>query len=151
MDNEIIYAIAGIAVLIIIIILTLYSGATNNVKSKEDKRGEILSAYKKQLREALAPLKNDKESRITMKSSLLKKFSDELSLNIFFDKSEWLLCNLVDDTLFEQVLRQFLLLISPFRIVICISVQRLRSFFYDKLGGLRQWNLPIVEQNPNER
>lgn len=58
------------------------------VKSKAQKRNEILSEYKKQLQEALKPLEGDSESLNKKKSSLLKTYSDELARNIFFDQDE---------------------------------------------------------------
>ena len=88
MDIEIIYSIVGIVIFIAIIIFTLKSDVTTQVQSKEEKQYEIINQYKKELREALEPLKNDQKARMAKKSQLLMKFSDELSLNIFFDQSE---------------------------------------------------------------
>jgi|FLOH01.1.fsa_nt_gi hypothetical protein len=88
MDSVIVYALAGIVILIVMIVLTVRGGTIKVVQSKEDKRVEIVSGYKKQLKEALAPHGNDKQARITIKNRLLKKFSDEISQNIFFDKNE---------------------------------------------------------------
>lgn len=88
MDNEIIYALTGIVVLLLVIIFTLKNTPKKQVKAKEEKRYEIINDYKNKLREALAPLENNKEAMLAKKSELLKKFSHELSLNIFFDKNE---------------------------------------------------------------
>ena len=88
MDSEIIYSIAGVVIFIIIIFLTLRSDVSQAVQSKEEKRYEIVNGYKKQLNDALFPLKDDKKARVAKKAQMLKRFSDELSLNIFFEKSE---------------------------------------------------------------
>ena len=88
MDSEMIYSILGVLIFIMIVVLTLRSDVTQAVQSKEEKRYEIVNVYKKELNEALAPLGNDTQARIDKKSELLKKFSDELSVNIFFDSSE---------------------------------------------------------------
>ncbi|NOQ29747.1 MAG: hypothetical protein GQ570_01360 [Helicobacteraceae bacterium] len=56
------------------------------VQTKEQKRAEILSNYKNELESALEECEN--ENRVAIKSKLLKKFSQELAFNIFFDKSE---------------------------------------------------------------
>ena len=88
MDIEIIYSLIGIAVLVVVIIFTLKKSPTSNVQTKEGKKQQIINDYKKELREALEPLKNDREVLVRKKSELLKKFSNELALNIFFDKDE---------------------------------------------------------------
>ena len=84
----IIYSLIGIVALILVIIITLRGGNVKEVKTKNQKRAEILDGYKLELQKALSPLKNDKEAKVSKKSSMLKKFSDELSRNIFFDKNE---------------------------------------------------------------
>ena len=88
MDGETLYAIFGIAVFCVIIFLTLRGGTVTKTQTKEEKKYEILDRYKKELRVALEPFKDDKQKRILKKSELLKRFSDELSRNIFFDNSE---------------------------------------------------------------
>lgn len=88
MDNIIIYSFIAIVILILVIVITLRGANPKEVKTKNQKRAEILDAYKFELQKALAPLKDDKKAKVSKKSSLLKKFSDELSRNIFFDKSE---------------------------------------------------------------
>ncbi|MEA1956021.1 MAG: hypothetical protein U9N02_05965 [Campylobacterota bacterium] len=88
MSDEIMYSLIGIVILIFIILAVLKNGATSQVQTKEEKRKEIINSYKKELREALEPLKNDKQKRMSKKSELLKQFSNELSRNIFFDASE---------------------------------------------------------------
>ena len=88
MDNEIIYSITGIITLIFVIIATLKGDSNQDVKTKEQKKAEILTEYRDELQKAIDPLKNDKKAILAKKTSLLKKFSDELSRNIFFDNSE---------------------------------------------------------------
>ncbi len=88
MDSEVIYAVGGIIGFIIIIIMVLRSNPSQIIKTKDEKREEILRDYKKQLRDTLAPYKDEKNARISKKSMMLKKFSDELALNIFFDNTE---------------------------------------------------------------
>ncbi len=88
MDIEYIYTVVGALIFIVILIVVLKSDVTKQVQSKEEKRYEIISKYRAQLNKELAPLKDDKEAYIAKKNQLLKIFSDELSLNIFFDKSE---------------------------------------------------------------
>lgn len=88
MDNIIVFSFLGILALIFVIIATLRGSNTKVVKTKEQKRVEIIATYKLELQKALEPLENNKDARIAKKSSLLKKFSDELSRNIFFDKNE---------------------------------------------------------------
>jgi peptidoglycan hydrolase CwlO-like protein len=88
MDSEIIYSLAGIVIFILIIIFTLRSDAANEIQSKEQKRQQIINEYKKQFRTALEALDGDRDAILAKKSELLKKFSDELSMNIFFDKEE---------------------------------------------------------------
>lgn len=57
-------------------------------KSKEAKRAEIIASYKKELTDVVASCKDDRKTAILKKTELLKKFSLELSTNIFFDKKE---------------------------------------------------------------
>ena len=88
MDNEIIYSIIGIITLIFVIIAAIKGDNNQDVKTKEQKKAEILTEYRDELQKAIEPLKNDKKAILAKKTSLLKKFSDELSRNIFFDNSE---------------------------------------------------------------
>ncbi|MCD4668051.1 MAG: hypothetical protein K8R44_05620 [Sulfurimonas sp.] len=88
MDVEMIYSIFGIVGLIMIVIFTFRSDVGKQVQTKEQKRDSIITEYKKELYESLIVLNDDKQARLDKKSKLLKKFSDELSLNIFFDKNE---------------------------------------------------------------
>lgn len=88
MDSEIIYSLGGIVIFILIIIFTLRSSPTSRVQSKEQKCQEIIQQYRQQLRSALEPLEADNEAMQAKKSELLKKFSNELSRNIFFDQDE---------------------------------------------------------------
>ena len=88
MDSEIVYSLVGIVIFIFIIFVTFRSSSINEIKTKEEKRYQIIDEYKKQLRVALEPLQNDKKAMIAKKSELLKKFSNELAMNIFFDNDE---------------------------------------------------------------
>lgn len=88
MDNEIIYSLVGIATLILVIIATLKGDNTQTVKTKQQKRAEILEQYKSELQKALTPLKNNPKAAVTKKTTLLNKFNSELARNIFFDKDE---------------------------------------------------------------
>ncbi|WP_373034608.1 hypothetical protein [Sulfurimonas sp.] len=88
MESEIVYSVIGIVIFIVIIVMTLRSDVVEIVQSKEEKRADIINGYKKELLEALEPLRDDTEARVAKKSEMLKKFSNELSLNIFFDKDE---------------------------------------------------------------
>ncbi len=88
MDGEIIYSVVGVLLFLIIAYFTLRSEKSQDIQSKEEKRYAIINGYKKELQDALSPLKDDREARVVKKSELLKRFSNELSLNIFFDKSE---------------------------------------------------------------
>lgn len=88
MDLEIVYALLGILILVVVIVLTLRSGSKQHVQSKSQKRDQILNEYEKELQESLEPIKGDKKLYVEKKSELLKKLSSELSRNIFFDGSE---------------------------------------------------------------
>jgi hypothetical protein len=88
MDSEIIYSGVGIVIFVIIIVMTMRSNVVEIVKSKEEKKTDIINRYKQELKTALAPLVDDKDAKVSKKSELLKRFNDELSLNIFFDKDE---------------------------------------------------------------
>lgn len=85
MDFETLYTIAGIGAFGAIVFFTLRDTEAAKVQTKEEKKYEILSAYKKELREALELLGDDNEARIAKKKELLQKFNQELSMNIFFD------------------------------------------------------------------
>ncbi|MDA3907604.1 MAG: hypothetical protein PF437_00810 [Sulfurimonas sp.] len=88
MDSEIIYSALGIVIFIIIVVITMRSNVVEIVQSKEEKRADIINGYKQELKVALDPLEDDEQARVAKKSEMLKKFSGELSLNIFFDKDE---------------------------------------------------------------
>jgi hypothetical protein len=83
-----IYVLIGVIIFSSVAYLVLRSSDRSQVQTKEEKRFEILNAYTKELREALEPLGSDKEARIAKKQELFKRFSAELSQNIFFDNSE---------------------------------------------------------------
>ena len=88
MDSEIIFSLLAIAVLIIVIVITLKQTNTNQVRSKANKKIDIIDGYKKRLRDELLLLSGDSEAIKSKKSALLKEFNMELSRNIFFDKDE---------------------------------------------------------------
>lgn len=88
MDSEIIYAIGGIVVFILIIIFTLNKDPLRAVKTKQQKRDELIASYKDMLQKELDLLKNDEQARVIKKSFMLKKINDELAMNIFIDNSE---------------------------------------------------------------
>ena len=86
MDSQILYSLAGIVIFILIIIFTLRSGETDGTQTKEQKKQQIINGYQEELISTLKPL--DGEIMLAKKTELLKKYSDELSRNIFFDKEE---------------------------------------------------------------
>ena len=88
MDSETIYAVGGVIVFLVVAMFILRSNPSVVINTKDEKRDEILGKYKKELRESLASLGDDKEARVAKKSELLKRFSSELSSNIFFDQIE---------------------------------------------------------------
>ena len=88
MDSEIIFSLLAIAVLIIVIVITLQQTNTNQVRSKANKKRDIIDGYKKRLHDELILLNTDQEAIKSKKSALLKEFNMELSRNIFFDKDE---------------------------------------------------------------
>jgi len=99
MDSEILYVLVGIIIFSVIAIYIFKNDDLVNANTKDTKRAEIINSYKKELYEALKPLENDKNARVAKKSELLKKFSDELSMNIFFDNIEIreIILDLADD------------------------------------------------------
>lgn len=88
MNNEIIYAFIGIVTLVFVIIVAVRGNNSKVIKTKEQKKAEIIAQYRLDLQKALSPLKNNQEATVAKKTSMLKKFSDELARNIFFDKNE---------------------------------------------------------------
>ena len=88
MDAELIYSLVGVAIFALFAYFALKDDTSTKIQTKEEKRYEIIGEYSKTLRLELEPLKNDKQAYLAKKSSLLKSFSDELALNIFFDAVE---------------------------------------------------------------
>ncbi|MEA3331290.1 MAG: hypothetical protein U9Q29_06305 [Campylobacterota bacterium] len=88
MDVEIIFSFFAIVVLIVVIVITFKQANTNQVRSKANKKIDIVDGYKKRLRDELLLLDGDQEAIKNKKSALLKEFNMELSRNIFFDKDE---------------------------------------------------------------
>lgn len=88
MDSESIYTLAGIVIFALISYFVLKNDTKSQAQTKEAKRYEIINAYHALLQKELDPLINNQEERIAKKTLLLKKFSEELSLNIFFDSDE---------------------------------------------------------------
>jgi len=88
MDYEVVYNVFGVAIFLFIAYKVFKSQVGSEIQTKEEKRKEIVDGYKKQLKDALEPLKDDKDKRILKKQQLLKVFTEELSRNIFFDADE---------------------------------------------------------------
>ena len=88
MDSELTYTLVGIVIFLTVSFKIMKSNPSSVINTKDEKRDDILRGYKKQLNEALEPLKGDRDAQMKKKSLLLKKFSDELSTNIFFDQIE---------------------------------------------------------------
>ena len=88
MDTKVIFSLFVITVLIIVIIITLKQTNTNQVRTKANKKIDIIDGYKKRLHDDLVLLNGDQEAIKSKKSILLKEFNIELSRNIFFDKDE---------------------------------------------------------------
>ena len=65
-----------------------YWRCCNKIQTKEEKRYQIIAEFRHELFEELKPLQNDKKAYLSKKTALLKKFSDALALNIFFDEIE---------------------------------------------------------------
>lgn len=88
MDNGILYPSIGIVILLIVIAVTLISASKNKaVKTKEQKQAEILKNYQEELHSTLSKI-DDNEEQKAKKTEMLKRFSNELSRNVFFDKDE---------------------------------------------------------------
>jgi len=87
MDSETIYGVAGVSIFALIAYFTLRGNAYSEIETKDERRYAILREYKKELRKELELL-DTKEEKAAKKTELLKKFSDELSRNIFFDEIE---------------------------------------------------------------
>lgn len=87
MDNAILYSLIGIAILILVIVVTLKIDTSKKVQTKEEKRAEILQKYKEELHSALSQI-DDTEEKKVKKAELLKRINNELSRNIFFETGE---------------------------------------------------------------
>ena len=61
---------------------------TSLVKSKEQKRREIIAGYEAELEARLQPLREDAAASRAEKVKLLSRFSRELSMHVFFDADE---------------------------------------------------------------
>jgi len=96
MDDIVLLVIGAIILLVILVLYILISAnakpdssaSKQTVKTKKEKRAEILAQYKEELIEELKPLQHDKEALLKKKAVVLKRFSNELSRNIFFDNDE---------------------------------------------------------------
>jgi len=88
MDSETIYAVLGVGIFSLITFYTLRNDETAKLQTKEEKCYAIINGYRKELRESLTLLKDDKVAQKNKKVELLTKFNDELSRNIFFDALE---------------------------------------------------------------
>ncbi|MEA3373592.1 MAG: hypothetical protein U9Q62_07890 [Campylobacterota bacterium] len=90
MDSAVIIAIVGIFVLLGVIYVVMNSTGKPvvDVKSKAQKRREIIAGYEAELEAKLRPLIDDSAAMRAAKVKLLGRFSNELSMNVFFDYDE---------------------------------------------------------------
>jgi len=88
MDSEVIYTLVGITIFLVVAFIIFKSDVKSTVSDEEVTKKKIIDGYKKELYEAILPLKDNKEKRVSEKTRLLKKFNDELNRNIFFDTVE---------------------------------------------------------------
>lgn len=88
MDSVVLFTLLAIIVLSIILYMTLASPQQHVPKSADEKKREIIDAYKLQLKNTLLPLHDNSEALKQKKNALLKEISMELSRNIFFDHEE---------------------------------------------------------------
>ncbi len=72
----------------VIVIVFRRGDETKNIKTKGEKRVEIITTYKKALQESLKDFDKDDKVRKDKKIMLLREYSYELSRNIFFDNDE---------------------------------------------------------------
>jgi hypothetical protein len=78
-----------VALLIIIVKLYLLNKQPKiKPQTEEQKKAQIIDNYKKTLLEQLEPFRDDKQKTLSIKRDFLKKISNELSKNIFFDNSQ---------------------------------------------------------------
>ena len=99
MDVELIDTLVGFGIFGVGAFFILRSTGLKDVNSKDKKRDDIIDGYRKELYDSLTPLKSDKNARLAKKKELLKRFSDELSRNIFFEQVEIreIILDLADD------------------------------------------------------
>ena len=99
MDIELIYTVLGVGIFGVVAFFILRSSDLENVNTKDKKRDDIINEYRKELYNSLTPLKGNKNATIAKKKELLKRFSDELSRNIFFEQVEIreIILDLADD------------------------------------------------------
>ena len=88
MSSEVIFIVIIVIIAIVGIFFTIQKRVPKIVKTKKQKKAEIIDAYKKELSKSRQLLQQDQKARVAKKMQLLKKFSDELALNIFFDANE---------------------------------------------------------------
>lgn len=89
MDAEMLYSIVGIIGFVVVLVFTFRSSnAKIEAKAKEQKKVELIAAYKMKLANILEQIVDDDALRIATKKALIKDYSDELSRNIFFDANE---------------------------------------------------------------
>jgi len=88
MDSETIYSVIGVVMFGVLAFYTLKNDEIEKIQTKEEKVHEIVNGYRKELRESLRALEDDKEAQKMKRLELLKKFNSELSRNIFFDDFE---------------------------------------------------------------
>lgn len=85
MDLETAYTVVGVVAFGLIVYFTLKNDEAKNVQTKEQKKYEIISAYKQEMQTILEPLQDDQDARQAKKKELLYKYNQELAMNIFFD------------------------------------------------------------------
>ena len=85
MDYETLYTAVGVVGFGVIAFFTFRNKESSRVQTKDEKKYEILSGYKKEMREKLSSLENQDE-KSKLKKELLMKYNQELALNIFFDE-----------------------------------------------------------------
>ncbi|MDQ7044372.1 MAG: hypothetical protein Q9M32_00460 [Sulfurimonas sp.] len=88
MDSEILYSIFGVVGLVLVGYLTLTKTSKQVVRTKEEKRLDIVSEYKKGLQKSLKSYEIGDEARKAKKIMVLREYSEKLHKNIFFDDDE---------------------------------------------------------------
>lgn len=88
MDILNIILIVSVVIILLILIQKFLGKQTKNVKPTHVKKDELIDSYENQMRETIAAYRTNKEELTKQKIQTLKRISNELSTNIFFDKDE---------------------------------------------------------------